>query len=113
MSASPLRVERPWGYELVWEVTPEYVGKIFHITRGHRVWLASDDRLSEPFILCAGRINLVFEDERGDLREVPLTPGHAYDIPVRARHRMIVVEDADVVSTSVRDLEELLRIEDE
>ncbi len=113
MSASALRVERPWGYELVWEVAPEYVAKILHITRGHRVWLASADRTSEPFILCAGRLMLVFEDERGSLREVVLRPGQVHEIPVRVRHRMIVMEDADVVSTSLRDVEDLLRIEEE
>ncbi len=107
-----LRVDRPWGYELVWEVTPEYVGKILHITRGHRVWVASDDRMSEPFILCSGRMLLVYEDERGDLREIALGPGLVHDIPVWTRHRMIVVEDSDVIATSVRDIEDRLRIED-
>ena len=28
------RVEKPWGYEIVWAETDRYVGKILHIAAG-------------------------------------------------------------------------------
>ena len=31
----PHRVEKPWGYELIWAKTDRYVGKILHIEPGH------------------------------------------------------------------------------
>ena len=27
----PVRVEKPWGYELIWAHTGRYVGKILHV----------------------------------------------------------------------------------
>ena len=31
------RVEKPWGFELIWAETAAYVGKILHIERGHQL----------------------------------------------------------------------------
>ena len=107
-----MRVERPWGYELVWEVTSEAVGKVLHIARGHRLWLDTRERASEPLVLCSGSMMLVFEDERGELREVPLEPGHVHEIPVRTRHRMIAVEDCDVLAVTRQGLDDIVRVEE-
>ena len=39
MLESPRRVEKPWGYELIWAETDEYVGKILHVTEGEALSL--------------------------------------------------------------------------
>ena len=31
----PYRVDKPWGYELIWARTDRYVGKILHVKAGH------------------------------------------------------------------------------
>ena len=31
MPEVPYRVEKPWGYELMWARTDRYVGKILHV----------------------------------------------------------------------------------
>ena len=110
--STALRVERPWGYELVWELSPEYVGKVLHIRRGHRLWLEARDRPCEPLLLCSGTLVLVFEDEGGSLREVPLGPGEVHDIPVKRRHRMIAVEDSDVFAIARLGFDDAVRVED-
>ena len=33
------KVEKPWGYEIVWAETQDYVGKLLHINAGHRLSL--------------------------------------------------------------------------
>lgn len=36
MAEVPYRIDKPWGYELVWARTDQYVGKILHeIGRAH------------------------------------------------------------------------------
>ena len=35
----PVRVEKPWGYELIWARTEKYVGKLLHIKAGHQLSL--------------------------------------------------------------------------
>ena len=31
------RVEKPWGHEIIWAETKDYVGKVLHINAGHRL----------------------------------------------------------------------------
>ena len=31
------RVEKPWGHEIIWAETEDYVGKVLHINAGHRL----------------------------------------------------------------------------
>ena len=31
------KIEKPWGYELIWAETDFYVGKILYIKAGHRL----------------------------------------------------------------------------
>ena len=31
------RVEKPWGWELIWAETDQYVGKLLHINAGQRL----------------------------------------------------------------------------
>ena len=33
------RVDKPWGYELIWAVTDRYVGKLIHVRSGHALSL--------------------------------------------------------------------------
>ena len=34
-----VRVDKPWGYELLWAKTDRYVGKIIHVNAGHALSL--------------------------------------------------------------------------
>ena len=34
MSGVPYRVDKPWGYELIWARTDRYAGKILHVNAG-------------------------------------------------------------------------------
>ena len=57
-----VRVERPWGYEIVWEVPPDTVGKVLHITRGHRLWLAA------PKTAASVRVITLLQGDRREAR---------------------------------------------
>lgn len=107
-----VRVEKPWGYELVWEVPPDYIGRILHLKQGQRVWFESGEESCRPLVLCAGRMLLVFEDERGRTCEVSLAPGHLHEIPVRQRHRLIAVDDIDLVAVGPAGNDDCLRLEE-
>ena len=39
MIEAPRRVEKPWGYELIWAETEHYVGKILHVAAGEALQL--------------------------------------------------------------------------
>ena len=41
---TPRRVEKPWGWELVWAETESYVGKLLHVRAGQALSLQYHER---------------------------------------------------------------------
>ena len=105
------RVEKPWGYELIWAHTDRYVGKVLHIEKGHELSYQYHERKEETIYLHSGRMRLVVEDGNGR-RETVLMPGDAFHIPPLMRHRMIAEEPCDVFEVSTPELEDVVRLED-
>lgn len=106
------RVEKPWGYELIWAKTGDYVGKMLHINRGHKLSLQYHKIKEETIFVQSGQMNLVFENDRGEMTEILLVPGQAYHIPTGRKHRMIAVEDCDIFEVSTPHLDDVVRLED-
>src|SRR3954462_9383080 len=106
------RIEKPWGYELIWAKTNTYVGKILHINRGHKLSLQYHRQKEETIIVQSGKMMFVFENDEGVLTETLLQPGDAHHIPVGRTHRMISVEDCDIYEVSTPQLDDVVRLED-
>jgi mannose-6-phosphate isomerase-like protein (cupin superfamily) len=106
------RVDKPWGYELLWARTDGYAAKILHIKSGHKLSLQYHRQKEETIFLQSGRMILLIEDERDELREVPLAVGQAHHIAAGRRHRMIAIEDCDVFEVSTNHLDDVVRLED-
>lgn len=68
------RVEKPWGYELIWAKTADYVGTLLHINRGHKLSLQYHERKEETIFVSSGRMTLIFETLSETLEEIPLSP---------------------------------------
>ncbi len=106
------RVEKPWGHELIWAKTQDYVGKILHIKKGQKRSLQYHQKKEETILVYSGKMMFVFEDEKGVMQEIPLSAGEAHHIPTGRKHRMIAVEDCDVFEVSTPQLDDVVRIED-
>lgn len=106
------KVDKPWGYELIWAETKDYVGKILHIKAGHKLSLQYHRIKEETIIIQSGKMLLLFEDESGKILEVTLLPGQAHHIPTGRKHRMVAIEDTDVYEVSTPHLDDVVRLED-
>jgi mannose-6-phosphate isomerase len=106
------RVEKPWGYEIIWAKATGYVGKLLHIRRGHRLSLQYHRVKEETVFLQRGEMTLLLEDERGEMQEMRLRPGDAFHILPGRKHRMIALEDCDVLEASTNHLDDVVRLED-
>ncbi len=105
------RVDKPWGYELVWAETARYVGKILHIAAGHRLSRQYHRRKDETFLVQAGEMDLEVGD--GDERRtIRMRPRDAFHCPPSTVHRMIAVTDVDVIEVSTPELDDVVRLED-
>jgi mannose-6-phosphate isomerase-like protein (cupin superfamily) len=109
---SIVRIEKPWGYELIWAHTERYVGKILHINQGHQLSLQYHQIKEETIFLQSGKMKFLIENAHGVMNEVVLHPGEAHHIPVGRKHRMIALEDCDVFEVSTPQLQDIVRLED-
>ena len=107
----PVRVEKPWGHELIWAHTERYVGKILHIRAGHALSLQYHRAKDETIHVLAGRMR--FQSGTGEqLEDRVLGPGESFRIYPSLRHRMIAETDCDILEASTPELDDVVRLED-
>jgi mannose-6-phosphate isomerase-like protein (cupin superfamily) len=107
------RVEKPWGYELIWVETDRYVGKLLHIDSGRRLSLQRHLVKDEAIWVVAGRLHLTLEDESGELRERELVAGEHCRVPTGRIHRYAAIEPTDLLEVSTPELDDVIRLEDD
>src|SRR5947199_10778823 len=86
----PYRVEKPWGYELVWARTERYVGKILHIEPGQVLSLQYHNRKDETIHVLRGEIIFRVQVD-GNLTERRMHEGESYHIVPPTVHQMEAV----------------------
>jgi mannose-6-phosphate isomerase len=108
---APEHVPKPWGHETIWARTEAYVGKILHVRAGESLSLQYHVQKVETMRVLAGRVAL--DVGEGDaLRTVTLGPGDAWHIAPGTRHRLVALEDVDVLEVSTPELDDVVRLED-
>lgn len=106
------RVEKPWGYEIVWAETDRYVGKVLHITAGQKLSRQYHRRKDETFLVEQGEMDL--EIGEGDARRVlHMRKGDSFHCAPGTVHRMVAVKDVDVIEVSTPELDDVVRLEDD
>jgi mannose-6-phosphate isomerase len=117
MSATPVdagrRVDKPWGYELIWASTDRYVGKILVIEAGRRLSLQRHLVKDESIYVAAGRLRLFLEDDEGTVCVEELGPGEFRRVPTGRIHRYEAIERCELIEVSTPELDDVVRLEDD
>ncbi len=105
------RVEKPWGYELIWAETDRYVGKILHVNAGESLSLQYHVKKEETLYLLSGEVELTlrWQDEEQVKR---MLPGMIFHIYPGLVHRIAAIQDSDVLEASTTELDDVVRLED-
>ncbi len=106
------RVDKPWGYELRWAITDRYLGKLIHIARGHRLSLQYHVQKDESIFVVSGQLELVLEDDSGEVRTHRLGAGMSARVRPGRRHRFVAVEDTELFEVSSPEIDDVVRLED-
>jgi mannose-6-phosphate isomerase-like protein (cupin superfamily) len=107
----PYRVEKPWGYELVWARTDRYVGKILHVKAGHVLSLQYHNQKDETMHVLSGE--LILRTQPGEtLLARPFRAGESVHIRPKLIHQIEAVVDTDVLEASTAELDDLVRLQD-
>jgi mannose-6-phosphate isomerase len=109
----PRRVEKPWGYELIWAIADAYVGKVLFVKAGHSLSLQFHREKDESWYLQEGRAELEIAGagERVTNSEV-VSAGAAFRLRPGTVHRIRALEDTRVLEVSTPHLDDVVRLED-
>jgi mannose-6-phosphate isomerase-like protein (cupin superfamily) len=108
----PKRVEKPWGYEILWAHTDKYLGKILHIEPGHCLSLQYHEQKHESIYVLRGRMIFRYRGEDGSLVEREMIAGEAQQVPTGMVHQFEALERTDVLEASTSHLDDVVRLQD-
>ena len=111
--ASPVRkVEKPWGYELLWATTDVYCGKLLFVRAGEELSLQFHRQKDETIYVHQGRVRFEIGEEEGALAADVVGPGAAFHLRPGTVHRLRALEDSLLLEVSTSHLDDVVRLED-
>jgi mannose-6-phosphate isomerase len=92
------RVDKPWGYELIWALTDTYCGKVLFVRAGHALSLQFHREKDESWLVQTGRAKLELGDAgQAALAEEVVGPGFAVLYRPGTVHRVTALEDTTII----------------
>jgi mannose-6-phosphate isomerase-like protein (cupin superfamily) len=112
-AVEPRRVDKPWGYELIWALTDAYVGKVLFVKAGESLSLQFHREKDESWFVQTGRARLEL-GSAGDpvLNEEVISAGASFRFPPGTVHRITALEDTTIFEVSTAHLDDVVRLED-
>jgi mannose-6-phosphate isomerase len=109
----PRRVDKPWGYELIWSLTEHYCGKLLFVKAGEALSLQFHREKDESWYVWSGRAELqVGAVGEAVLEREVLAPGAAFRFRPGTVHRVKALEDTEILEVSTPQLDDVVRLED-
>jgi mannose-6-phosphate isomerase len=109
----PRRVEKPWGWELIWADADAYVGKILFVRAGESLSLQFHREKDESWHVQSGRARLELgEAGQEALDEEVVTAGACFRYRPGTVHRVTALEDTTILEVSTAHLDDVVRLED-
>jgi mannose-6-phosphate isomerase len=110
----PRKVEKPWGWELIWALSEHYAGKILFVKAGESLSLQFHNVKDESWYVLEGRAMLEI-GRAGDsiVDEVAIAPGEAFRFRPGTVHRVSALEDTRILEVSTPQLDDVVRLEDQ
>jgi len=108
----PRRVDKPWGYELIWAHTEHYVGKVLFVKAGESLSLQYHEQKDESWLVQSGRARLELGAVGGSLEELEIAGGDAFHYAPGTVHRITALEDTTILEVSTPHLDDVVRLED-
>ncbi|MGH2977492.1 MAG: cupin [Gaiellaceae bacterium] len=112
-SFEPRRVEKPWGWELIWAEAEAYVGKVLFVRAGQSLSLQFHREKDESWYVEGGRARLELGDAGQEaLDEEIVTAGACFRYRPGTVHRITALDDTTILEVSTAQLDDVVRLED-
>jgi mannose-6-phosphate isomerase len=106
------RVDKPWGYELVYAWTDRYCGKVIFIKGGEELSLQFHREKDETIYVQSGRVEFQIGDPGKPVDTEVVGPGRSFNLQPCTVHSLRALEDTVVLEVSTTELDDIVRLED-
>jgi mannose-6-phosphate isomerase len=106
------KVDKPWGYELVFAATDRYSGKVIFVRAGEQLSLQFHREKDETIYVQSGRAEFEIGEPGGTLDIEIVGPGRAFHLAAGTVHRVRALEDTVLFEVSTPETEDVVRLED-
>ena len=119
--AKSSRVEKPWGYEIVWSGFTGVHGKTLHIREGCRTSFKYNTQKNETLLVVKGRVLATFGNEyslkepgsANPIEEQEIGPGGVLHVQSGCPYRIKALEDCQIIEVGDNLRSNCVRIEDD
>jgi mannose-6-phosphate isomerase len=109
----PRRIDKPWGYELIWAHADAYVGKVLFIKAGESLSLQFHNEKDESWLVQSGRAKLELGSAGETMLKVEvIAAGAAFRFRPGTVHRVTALEDTTILEVSTPELDDVVRLDD-
>lgn len=112
LTESPKKTEKPWGYELLWAHTKDYVAKVLFIRKGESLSLQFHREKEETLFVDSGECLFEAGENESCLKQITLGPGGVFHIPPKFIHRMTALTDCRLFEVSTTQIHDVVRLKD-
>jgi mannose-6-phosphate isomerase len=113
VKVEPRRVDKPWGWELIWAETDRYAGKLLFVRAGQSLSLQYHERKDESWYVESGRAELELGPVGGKLDTTEIGAGDCFHFVPDTVHRLRALEDTLILEVSTPDLDDVVRLADD
>lgn len=108
------RVEKPWGFEILYTQTNlPFIGKIAFTKAGHRWSFQYHNEKEENICLIIGEAELRLENKKGRIEKIKMESLRGYHVEPFQKHRFCAITDCWTVETSTPEVGDTVRLEDD
>lgn len=109
----PRKVEKPWGWELIWALSEYYCGKVLFVRAGHSLSLQFHNVKDESWYIEGGRAELELAPlgQAVTVSEV-VSAGAAFRFRPGTVHRVTALEDTTILEVSTPQIDDVVRLDD-
>jgi mannose-6-phosphate isomerase len=106
------RIEKPWGYELIYALTEQYCGKLIFVRAGEALSLQYHRVKDETLYLSEGLAEVEIGEQDQQHPASAVRPGAAFRIRPGVVHRLRALEDSLFLEVSTPELDDVVRLDD-
>jgi mannose-6-phosphate isomerase len=112
-AVEPRRVDKPWGYELIWALSEAYCGKVLFVRAGEALSLQFHRVKDESWYVQSGRAEVqVGAVGEAVLKTEVIAAGAALRFRPGTVHRVRALEDTTILEVSTPQIDDVVRLED-